>query len=100
MAKLGVAVQCFYNGEAMALVGVRLTAQLGDGFWALMLRFIVEFKMLESRLGREEECPCLSLGPGAGIFTTNYLSARIRSSTFADPPQRIRLAHEHSHGHR
>ena len=30
------------NGEAMALVGVRLTAQLGDGFWALALRFIVD----------------------------------------------------------
>ena len=30
------------NGEAMALVGVRLTAQLGHGFWTLALRFIVE----------------------------------------------------------
>ena len=26
----------------MALVGVRLTAQLGDGFWSRVLRFIVE----------------------------------------------------------
>ena len=30
------------NGEAMAHVGVCLTAQLGDGFWALALHFIVE----------------------------------------------------------
>jgi len=30
------------NGEAMAHVGVRLTAQLGDGFCALVLRFNVE----------------------------------------------------------
>ena len=31
------------NGEAMALVSVRLTAQLGDAFWALVLRFIAEY---------------------------------------------------------
>jgi len=30
------------NGEALALVGVRLTAQLGDGFWALARYFIAE----------------------------------------------------------
>ena len=34
------------NGEALAHVGVRLTAQLGDGFWGLVLRFIVEFELL------------------------------------------------------
>ena len=30
------------NGEAMGLVGVRLTAQLGAGFKALVLAFVVE----------------------------------------------------------
>ncbi len=29
----------------MALVCVRLTAQLGDGFWALALHFIVELTL-------------------------------------------------------
>lgn len=29
------------NGEALALVGVRLVAQLGDGFLALVLQFTV-----------------------------------------------------------
>ena len=28
----------------MALVGVRLTAQLGAGFWALALRFMVALR--------------------------------------------------------
>ena len=31
----------------MASVGVRLNAQLGAGFWALALRFIVEFTHLK-----------------------------------------------------
>ena len=31
------------NAEGMACVGVRLTAQLGAGFLALALRFILEF---------------------------------------------------------
>ena len=30
------------DGEAMASVGVRLTAQLGAGFWALVLRFMLD----------------------------------------------------------
>lgn len=30
------------NGEAMGFVGVRLTAQLGDGFLALVMHLMVE----------------------------------------------------------
>ena len=30
------------NGEAMGFVGVRLTAQLGAGSWALVLRFMLD----------------------------------------------------------
>ena len=33
------------NGEALAHDGVRLNAQLGDGFWALVLRFILDFAL-------------------------------------------------------
>jgi len=34
------------NGEALAHVGVRLNAQLGDGFWTLVSRLIVEYAAL------------------------------------------------------
>jgi hypothetical protein len=33
------------NGEAMASIGVGLTAQLGAEFWAMALRFIVELTL-------------------------------------------------------
>lgn len=41
------------NGEALGHVGVRLNAQLGAEFWALLLHFIVESPLVSTEAGVE-----------------------------------------------